>query len=100
MGAPTPPQPVKLLVALLSADPTLFATAAVRLQHSYGAVDLESDIFPWNTTDYYREEMGEQHQRGNRTVIWITRLTRHFKEGLYYYCGLCGRMRHISHFPH
>ena len=27
---------------------------------------------------------------------WIAR----FKEGLYYYCGLCGRMRHISHFPH
>lgn len=59
MGAPTPPQPVKLLVALLSADPQLFATVTSQLQQSYGPVDLESEIFPWNTTDYYREEMGE-----------------------------------------
>ena len=59
MGAPTPPQPVKLLVALLSTDPPLFATAAVQLQQSYGSVDLESEVFPWNTTDYYREEMGK-----------------------------------------
>jgi Domain of unknown function (DUF4416) len=59
MGAPTPPQPVKLLVALLSADPQLFATVTSQLQQSYGPVDVESEIFPWNTTDYYREEMGE-----------------------------------------
>lgn len=60
MGTPTPPQPVKLLVALLSADPTLFTTAAVQLQQSYGSVDLASEVFPWSTTDYYREEMGEK----------------------------------------
>ncbi len=30
----------------------------------------------------------------------MRRLVQRFKEGLYYYCGLCGRMRHISHFPH
>ncbi len=30
----------------------------------------------------------------------MKRWLQHFKEGLYYYCGLCGRMRHISHFPH
>ncbi|HEV8717483.1 MAG TPA: DUF4416 family protein [Candidatus Binatia bacterium] len=59
MGIPTPPQPVKLLVALLSADPQLFTTVASQLQQSYGAVDLESEVFPWNTTDYYRKEMGE-----------------------------------------
>jgi hypothetical protein len=59
MGIPTPPPPVKLLIALLSADSDLFALAAVQLQQSYGPIDLESDIFPWNTTDYYREEMGE-----------------------------------------
>jgi len=58
-GRPYPPQPVKLLIALLSADPTLFTTAVTQLQKSYGPVDLESNVFPWNTTDYYREEMGE-----------------------------------------
>jgi hypothetical protein len=59
MGAPTPPQPVKLLVAFLSTDPQLFVAAANQLQQLYGPVDLQSEIFPWNTTDYYREEMGE-----------------------------------------
>lgn len=59
MGLPTPPPPVKLLVALLSAVPTLFATAAQQLQETYGSIDLESVIFPWNTTNYYQEEMGE-----------------------------------------
>jgi hypothetical protein len=59
MGVPTLPRPVKLLVGLLSADPALFTTAATQLQQWYGLVDLESESFPWNTTDYYREEMGE-----------------------------------------
>ncbi len=59
MGTPTLPQPVKLFVALLSADPTFFIAAGHRLQQAYGPVDLESDIFSWNITDYYREEMGE-----------------------------------------
>ncbi|MGH7966139.1 MAG: DUF4416 family protein [Candidatus Binatia bacterium] len=59
MGTPTLPQPVKLLIALLSADPALFATVTTRLEQAYGPVDLESDIFPWNTTDYYHAEMGE-----------------------------------------
>lgn len=59
MGLPTLPPPVKLLVALLSADPTLFATTVTQLEQSYGPADLESDIFPWNMTNYYRAEMGE-----------------------------------------
>lgn len=59
MGTPTPPPPVKLLIALLSTDPQLFVTVVGHLQQSYGPVDLESEIFPWNTTTYYREEMGE-----------------------------------------
>lgn len=59
MGIPTPPPSVKLLVALLAADPALFAVAASQLEQSYGSIDLESEVFPWNTTDYYRAEMGE-----------------------------------------
>jgi len=32
---------------------------------------------------------------------WLYGLIHRFKEAdLYYYCGLCGRFRHISHFPH
>jgi hypothetical protein len=63
MGIPTPPPPVKLLIALLAADPPLFTAAATQLVRSYGPIDAESAIFPWNTTDYYREEMGENLMR-------------------------------------
>lgn len=60
MGAPTLPSPVKLLVALLATDSAQLTLAATRLESSYGAIDVESDVFAWNTTNYYREEMGEK----------------------------------------
>ncbi len=59
MGTPTPPPPVKLIVGLLSAYPDFFATAAKQLSEHYGESDLESEVFPWNITHYYRNEMGE-----------------------------------------
>jgi hypothetical protein len=59
MGLPTPPPPVKLLIALLVADPTLFPAVTTRLEEAYGPIDLQSDLLPWNTTNYYRDEMGE-----------------------------------------
>src|SRR5215471_744313 len=59
MGLPTPPKPVKFFVALLSNDPALFALSVVHLQLHYGSIYLESETFPWDMTDYYRKEMGE-----------------------------------------
>ena len=59
MGTSPPPQPVKLLIALLAADMDLFAQATPQLEAAYGRIDLESAVFPWETTDYYRAEMGE-----------------------------------------
>ncbi|MCS6924455.1 MAG: DUF4416 family protein [Candidatus Binatia bacterium] len=59
MGTPTPPRPVKLIIAMLAADAELLASAIPHLQRNYGPVDLQSEVLPWNTTDYYREEMGE-----------------------------------------
>jgi hypothetical protein len=59
MGTPTPPPPVKLIIGLLSADLLLFTQATLKLQESYGSIDVESRTFPWTTTNYYREEMGE-----------------------------------------
>jgi hypothetical protein len=59
MGQPTFPRPVKLLTALLSADVDLFAEAIDNLGKTYGPIDLASEVFPWHTTEYYREEMGE-----------------------------------------
>jgi len=59
MSVPTPPKPVKLFVALLSNDPALFSLGLTHLRAHYGLIDLESETFPWNMTDYYRNEMGE-----------------------------------------
>ena len=59
MGTPRLPQPVKLLMGLLAADTALFAQAAARLEAAHGRIDLESAVFPWETTDYYRAEMGD-----------------------------------------
>ncbi len=58
MGTPTLPEPVKLLIALLAADTALFAQATTRIEAAYGRIDLESPVFPWETTDYYQTEMG------------------------------------------
>src|SRR5581483_11297189 len=59
MSIPTLPKPVKLFVAILANEPGLFAQSATQLQSLYGPVDLESEIFPWDMTTYYRKEMGE-----------------------------------------
>jgi hypothetical protein len=59
MGIPTPPPPVKLVIALLSADAELLASAIAHQQDRYGPVDCRSEVLPWDTTTYYREEMGD-----------------------------------------
>lgn len=46
-------------MALLAAGPELFTSTADQLQHTYGAIDLVSETFAWDTTDYYRAEMGD-----------------------------------------
>jgi hypothetical protein len=58
MGKPRMPQPVKLFVGLLSSDEDLLRRARQRLAKLYGPVDLESDIRPFDQTDYYEPEMG------------------------------------------
>ena len=63
MSSPTPPKPAKLLIGLLSAEPSLFTEVEAQLQHSYGPIDLSSQIFPWEMTNYYRAEMGEHLRR-------------------------------------
>ncbi|MGE0825433.1 MAG: DUF4416 family protein [Candidatus Binatia bacterium] len=59
MGTPTPPRPVKLLVALLAKDPELFSRATTALESSHGTADLESEVFSWTPTTYYQKEMGD-----------------------------------------
>jgi hypothetical protein len=63
MGKPRPPLPVKLFVGMLSPDPGLFAFCTNTISTEYGLVEFESDILPWNDSEYYRAEMGEGIKR-------------------------------------
>ena len=58
MGIITEPGPVKLLVGMLSQDVLLFDKLKDTLQEEYGPVDIESDVWQWEHTKYYKKEMG------------------------------------------
>ncbi len=55
--------PVKLFAGLLSGDPDLLRRARQLLARSFGPVDLESDVWPFDHTDYYAGEMGPDLKR-------------------------------------
>jgi hypothetical protein len=60
MGEIHAPIPVKLFTGMLSSEPALFDECAGLLFSAYGPLDYESDIMPWDKTDYYRDEMGSR----------------------------------------
>ncbi|NIA21906.1 MAG: DUF4416 family protein [Anaerolineaceae bacterium] len=57
------PEPVKLLVAMLSAYPGALAAAESELIEAYGPADLQSEITAHEFTGYYRDEMGHPLMR-------------------------------------
>jgi len=59
MGAIVETGPVKLFVGMLAGDPARFTEAETLLVERYGAVDLSSEVLPFEYTEYYRAEMGE-----------------------------------------
>jgi hypothetical protein len=58
MGKPRAPRPVKLFAGLLSGDPDLLSRARQLITRRWGPTDLESDIWPFDSTNYYEAEMG------------------------------------------
>lgn len=58
MSQPRTHRPVKLIAGLLSGDEDLLRRARQMLARRFGPVDLESDAWPFDATDYYRDEMG------------------------------------------
>jgi len=63
MGKILPLKPVKLIVGMISNKVELFEKLKTILEKKFGKVDLESDIFPFDKTDYYEEEMGKDLKR-------------------------------------
>ncbi|MBN2448514.1 MAG: DUF4416 family protein [Phycisphaerae bacterium] len=73
MARPRGAKPVKLFVGMLSSDHDLLRRARHLLTREYGEIDLESDFWRFDQTDYYEPEMGPDLQRW---FISFTRLIR------------------------
>jgi len=60
MGKLLAPKPVKLFLGLISREPGLFTECTRLFAQEYGPVDIISDIMPWDHSNYYLEEMGQE----------------------------------------
>lgn len=58
MGEESPVVPVTLFCGMIATDSDVMLQAKDRLIHWFGEIDLESEIFAFDFTDYYQKEMG------------------------------------------
>ena len=63
MGTVKPPPHAKLFCGLLASDLELMRLAIRRLRTHFGPIDLESEVWPFDQTNYYRVEMGDDIRR-------------------------------------
>jgi hypothetical protein len=54
------PRPVKLMVGILAADETSLAAARDLIAAELGQIDLGSDVWPFDQSEYYRHQTGPQ----------------------------------------
>lgn len=52
------PRPVKLIIGILAADKRCLDTAVEAVETEFGGVDLVSEIWPFEKTDYYKSQTG------------------------------------------
>jgi len=53
------PKPAKLIISMITSDKGLFSPYKEVLIKRFGEVDIESNTQPFNFTDYYEEEFGQ-----------------------------------------
>ena len=53
------PKPVKLIIGILAADRQCLHAAVEALAHRFGPLDFVSDVWPFDQTDYYKDQTGE-----------------------------------------
>jgi hypothetical protein len=58
MGDLRHPLPVKLFFGMLTPERSLFDDCTEILSNEFGPIDYQSEVWPWDKTDYYRTEMG------------------------------------------
>jgi hypothetical protein len=67
----TDPKPVKLIVGILAANHQCLCAATEVITDKFGRTDLASDVWPFDKTDYYKDQTGS---RILRQFISIERL--------------------------
>ena len=63
MSRPAAPEPVKLIVSVLSADDDMAGIVRQSLEQRYGVTDSVDGPLPFTYTDYYRAELGPDLHR-------------------------------------
>ncbi|MHC4623803.1 MAG: DUF4416 family protein [Planctomycetota bacterium] len=53
------PRPVKLIIGILGADGRCLDAAVEAIRAGFAKVDLVSDVWPFEQTDYYKDQTGE-----------------------------------------
>jgi hypothetical protein len=66
MAELTPFSPAKLIVGIISSQAAVFEQTEMALTALYGPVDIRSEAFPFDLTDYYAKQMGT----GLRRQFW------------------------------
>ena len=59
MSKPKPPQPVKLVVSVITGSKDLFEHVCEKLVKKFGEIDYSSDALAFDFTDYYEKEIGK-----------------------------------------
>ena len=58
MWTTVPPNPVKLIIGILAADENALNTAREKIAAEFGKADSTSPIFPFDKTEYYKDQTG------------------------------------------
>jgi hypothetical protein len=53
------PKPAKLIIGILAADEDCLEAAIEAINANFGKTDFASDIWPFDQTDYYKDQTGE-----------------------------------------
>ena len=60
MGKLFQPKPAKLIISMFTSDKNMFGLYKEELIKRFGEVDIESNIQPFDFTDYYENEFGKK----------------------------------------
>ncbi len=63
MGKPVIPVPVKVFTGVLTAKDSILKDVRAELEGRLGSIDVISQKFPFDFTDYYQQEMGSDIHR-------------------------------------